>query len=235
MITAQLATIPGRVYSMLKTVKSLHGQVHYINVQCNNYSEHDINVIEASIKDWQYYQKYKPDGLAFYKADNLHGDAEKFNGVDKLEGYIFTCDDDLIYPPDYVETMIKKIEQYGRKAVITCHGRTFPDRKITSYYRDKLEGFRCLGDVQKDVQVHSGGTGVMAWHSDLWRPEMSWFMAPNMADVFIGREAKKRGIPIICIEHSEGWIKYIEQPEGSTIWEKHINDDSLQTMYWNEY
>ena len=234
MITAQLATIPNRVNSMLKTVKSLNDHVDFLNVQCNNYTEREADYIEASVKDWQYYNNFKPKGLTFYKRNNKYGDAEKFNGVDKLEGYIFTCDDDLIYPPDYVETMIKKIEQYGRKALITCHGRTFPKRKIRSYYKDKLEGFRCLGTVDQDVQVDSGGTGVMAWHSDLWRPQMDWFKAPNMADVFIAVEARKRNIPIICISHQEGWIRYIDQPEGSTIWEQHINNDELQTKYFNE-
>lgn len=199
MITAQLATIPGREESVRQTIESLINQV---------------------------------DELIIY--DNSKSDANKFNGVDKFEGYIFTCDDDLIYPPDYVKTLIDKIEKYNRKAVITCHGRTFPKRKINSYYRDKLEGFRCLGNVAEDVQVDSGGTGVMAWHSDLWRPEMSWFLSANMADVFIAVEARKRNIPIICIKHNEGWIKYIDQEPGSTIWEQHINDDSLQTKYFNK-
>lgn len=162
-------------------------------------------------------------------------DAEKFRDLDKYDGYIFTCDDDLIYPPNYVRTMIAAIERNNRKAVITCHGRTFPPRKIRSYYRDKTEGYRCLGTVDKDYYVHSGGTGVMAWHSDLWRPQMDWFKAPNMADVFIGREAHVRGIPIVCIAHKEGWIRYIDQPEGTTIWEQHVNDDTEQTRYWNEY
>lgn len=198
MITAQLATIPGREESVKKTKASLKDQVDNLFIRHNSPS-----------------------------------DAMKFFGLDKLDGYLFTCDDDLLYPPDYVETMIRKIEQYGRKALITCHGRTFPKRELKSYYRDKLEGFRCLGTVDRDVQVDSGGTGVMAWHSDLWRPEMDWFKAPNMADVFIAVEAKIRNIPIICIEHKEGWIE--STPEGYYgIWNQHINDDKLQTYYFNE-
>lgn len=205
MITAQLATIPGREESVKKTIDSLEKQVDIMSVR------------NGDLRLSQY------------------GDAEKFNGLDRFRGYLFTCDDDLLYPPDYCQTLIKKIEQYGRKALITCHGRTFPKREIKSYYRDKLEGFRCLGTVERDVQVDSGGTGVMAWHSDLWRPSMDWFKEPNMADVFIAVEAMKRNIPIICIEHQEGWID--GTPEGWTytgIWDVAHNDDGLQTYYFNE-
>lgn len=235
MITAQLATIPGRVYSVLKTVKSLNDQVDFLNVMCNNYSEHEADVIEASVSDWQYYHNFKPNGLVFRKRYNEYGDAEKFYNLDNLDGYIFTCDDDLLYPNDYIKTLIDKIEQYGRKALITCHGRTFPKRMIRSYYRDKLEGYRCLGTVEKDVQVDSGGTGVMAWHSDLWKVEMDWFKKPNMADVFIAVEAIKRNIQIICIEHKEGWIQ--GTPEGYTyrgIWDDAVNNDEFQTYYFNQ-
>lgn len=221
MITAQLATIPGREESVTKTVASLENQADEIVISWNGY-----DFARGGFLGEKFTNRYT--------TNNNLGDAEKFWAASTAKGYIFTCDDDLIYPPDYVKTMIRKIEQYGRKASITCHGRTFPKREIKSYYRDKLEGFRCLGTVERDVHVDSGGTGVMAWHSDLWRPEMDWFKAPNMADIFIAVEARKRNIPIICIEHLEGWIRYIDQAPGSTIWEKHVNDDSLQTFYFNE-
>lgn len=225
MITAQLATIPGRERSVRQTIESLVDQVDRLKVMANNVTLADVFVLA---------EEYRGRNLTVHCTTNDKGDGEKFRDLQCYDGYIFTCDDDLIYPPDYVQTMIKKIEQYGRRAVITCHGRTFQKhRKIHSYYRDKLEGYRCLGTVEQDVQVDSGGTGVMAWHSDLWRPEMSWFKASNMADVFIAVEAKKRNIPIICIEHLGGWIQ--STPEGhSGLWDKHVNDDELQTKYFNE-
>ncbi|WP_422824221.1 glycosyltransferase [Xenorhabdus thailandensis] len=37
-------------------------------------------------------------------------------------GYLFTLDDDLIYPPDYIEKLIEKIEKYERNVFICVHG-----------------------------------------------------------------------------------------------------------------
>jgi hypothetical protein len=38
--------------------------------------------------------------------------------VDKVNGYYFACDDDLIYPEDYVKIMINKIEDNKRLAIV---------------------------------------------------------------------------------------------------------------------
>lgn len=206
-----LATIPCR--DVMTTLESLRYQA---DIVCVNYNFSQLS-------------------------NQMFGDASKFlpfaNFFDGLETeeeiYCFSCDDDLIYPSNYCQVMIDAIEKYNRKAIITCHGRTFPPRRITSYYRDKLDGYRCLCDVDQDVRVDSGGTGVMAWHASLMAPAMDMFRAANMADVFVGRYAKRLRIPIICIAHGEGWIRYIDQPEGSTLWEKHCKNDELQTKYWN--
>ena len=208
---ASLATIPSRDVS--RTLESLKSQM---DVVCVNYNFTDL-------------------------ANSAFGDASKFlpfaNFFDDLpeDCYCFTCDDDLIYPPDYASEMIAAIEKYNRKAIITCHGRTFPKRKISSYYRDKLEGYRCLGRVERDVKVDSGGTGVMAWHASLMSPPINLFKSANMADVFVAGYAKQLDIPIICIAHDYEWLKYIDQPTGSTIWEKHVNNDKKQTDYFNEF
>lgn len=50
-------------------------------------------------------------------------DNGKFYAVDKIDksSYVFTVDDDIIYPKDYVRRMITKVEEYGRKAVVGVH------------------------------------------------------------------------------------------------------------------
>lgn len=203
MIVASLATIPSR--DVRATADSLKNQV---DVLCIN---HNLTSV----------------------ANAMYGDAAKFLPFRAFEGYMFSCDDDLIYPADYVRKMIEAIERYGRQAIITCHGRTFPKRQIKSYYRDKLQGYRCLGTVSHDVRVDSGGTGVMAWHSDTWMPDMGLFKLPNMADIWVAKDTKEKGIGIMCIAHEEGWIRYTHP--GDTIWDRDHEDDSKQTGIWNSF
>ena len=205
MITASLATIPTR--DATATINSLKSQVDQLIVTYN---------MTAS-------------------ANEKYGDMAKFIPLAEINGYLFTCDDDLIYPPDYVKRMVEEIEKHNRFAFITLHGRTFERRKIKSYYRDKKEGFRCLGSVEKNTIVNSGGTGVMAWHSDLFRPLKDYFKRANMADIWLAKFAKENNIPIVCIEHREGWLKYIEQPENTTIWEKKQMNDEFETKIFNSF
>lgn len=236
MITAQLATIPQRVSSMLLTVNSLNSQVDFLNVMCNNYTEREANFINASLNDWQYYRNFKPTALAFHKRNNEIGDAEKFYKVENHSGYFFTCDDDLIYPPDYVKYMISKIEQYERKAVITLHGRNYTPGRIEKYYggRNRTEAYHCLQRVEGDHKVMIGGTGVMAFHTDTLKIKYEDFKLPNMADLWMAIVCRNQNVPIMVVEHLPNWLQVGYDGED-TIWNKHYNDDSMQTEIYNKY
>jgi hypothetical protein len=205
MITASLATIPGR--SVQKTIDSLKKQVDQLFVCYNQTDVSNVNF----------------------------GDAAKFIPLQGLNGYLFTCDDDLIYPPDYIERMIEGIEKYDRKKIVTMHGRILPRRELKSYYKERLEGFRCLGLVENDVIVDSGGTGVMGWHSSLLTFDIKEFKAANMADIWVAKIAKEKGIKIVCLKHSDGWIRYVPPPDGTTIWEKKYNNDENETEIFNTF
>jgi len=235
MITAQLATIPERVSLMLKTVKSLIKQVDYINVMCNNYTHKEVDFVIASVKDWMYYHNENVDGLRFYKRNNEKSDGEKHYNIENSEpGYIFTVDDDILYPENYVEYMISKIEQYERKAVITCHGRVFGELPIYSFYRDRAAMYQCLGEVVGDHKVDCGGDGVMAWHTDTFAMRYEYVELPDMSQLWVAIACNRMGIPQVCVEHEEGWLKYLEPEQfGETIWDKHNADDSVQTNLVN--
>jgi len=53
----------------------------------------------------------------------------------------------------------------------------------------------------------------MAWRSDLFRPLKDYFKRANMADIWLAKFAKENNIPIVCIAHEEGWLKYIDNPK----------------------
>ncbi|HSH24921.1 MAG TPA: hypothetical protein VLA13_05225, partial [Massilibacterium sp.] len=104
------------------------------------------------------------DSVTVRAGDNNLGDANKFYQCDKFDGYVFICDDDLIYSHGYVDFMIEEIEKHNRKAIISLHGRIFNKFPITSYTRD-FERIFCLRGNKKEQSVHIVGTGVLAFHS----------------------------------------------------------------------
>lgn len=216
MTAAGIATIPERENELQNTLDSICPQVDVVFV----YSQRSIRT-------------HHPNVLHVQPPPNKYlGDAGKFialiNELTEAE-YFFTCDDDLIYPPDYISTLTQKINEYGQ--IITCHGRTFPHAPINSYYRDYAQKFRCMDEVPCDTYVQFGGTGCMGFKTEQFRPQH--FPTANMADIHLAIEAKKQNKKIICISHKAGWIQY--QQVSNTIYERFKFDDSIQTQFVNEY
>ena len=228
MITAQLATIPSRIESVRKTIESLLPQVDMLRVMLNG---HTFSQMHQLPHDYP--------GVEFYLKCCNKGDAEKFFGAESLSGYVLTCDDDLIYPPDYAARMVEAVDKWKGNAIVSLHGRELKQGKIASYYApsSRIEAFRCLGDVPHDHLIQHGtvGTGVMAWNADNVTIRYDWFKSPNMADIWLAVNAKQLDIPMVIAAHREGWLTYIDQPEGTTIWEQHFGNDTKQTEIWNSY
>jgi hypothetical protein len=147
------------------------------------------------------------------------------------EGYFLSIDDDLIYPPNYVEYMVGKSKEYGDNKVITIHGRNFSKFPVGSYYRSATERYSCLTKVKNDVKVQFGGTGVMCFHSSLLKIPLSYFRVANMADVWVGKYCIENNIEIICAKHDEGYIGYTRPT--STIYDEHSRNDRIQTLVAN--
>ena len=197
MITAQLASIPSRENSLKLTVESLRNQVDKILVALNGYDH-----IPEFLNNGE-----------FVMLDNSRGDAAKFFDVEYLQDYIFTCDDDIIYPANYVSYMISKIKEH--RSIVSLHGRIFP-RPYISYTVG--ESLHYLREVKNDTLIDLGGTGVMAWHSDIFKVRYSDFTQANMADVFVAKLAYEQGVSMVCASHPEGFIKHVYYKD--TIWNR---------------
>jgi hypothetical protein len=174
------------------------------------------------IPDFFYHKK-----INLFFTDNSIGDAFKYLNLIKVDGYYFSIDDDLIYPPTYVSDTIKRCKEFNNKKVVTYHGRNFPSFPISSYYRSASERYSCLSKVKNDVKVQFGGTGVMCFHTSLMKIPIDYFKNPNMADVWIGKYCIENNIEIICLKHDEGYMKYI--PQKTTIYNEASKSDKIQT------
>lgn len=207
--------------SISKTIESIYNQCDIINLSVNDYHIYD------DIPDIFYDKK-----INLIITDNSKGDAFKFSRLVDENGYFFTVDDDLIYPKNYTEYMIDKFNQYGGESIITLHGRNFNRFPINSYYNSKGDRYHCLDTIKKDVKVQFGGTGVMCFHTNLLKVGLDYFKHPNMADIWISKIAKEKGIPITCVSHDKNYLSYIKQTE--TIFDSHLNNDEIQTNIVNE-
>lgn len=210
MVTANIATLPDRERQLVKTVESLYNQVDKINIYLNDYQK---------IPDWCYDTKIRT------RMTKNVGDVGKFmfNEV----GYYFSCDDDIIYPTNYVKTLKVKIKDN----IVTIHGKNFKT-PIKSYYHDAMDKIRCDNELTQDTRVQIPGTGVMAYHTDTIKFTQEDFKRPNMADIWVGIKANQLNIPIICIAHPSNWVR-LQETKGS-IWLDHHEKDEIQTQLIND-
>jgi len=214
-VRAQIASIPARIRSLENAIKSLQPQVNNIQVVLNNYDRlPDIS-----------HRKVK-----YIHMTNEFGDAAKFYGVEEFDGYFFSCDDDLIYPPDYVQRMIAAINQHH--CLVTMHGKIFKQRPIGSYHHG-AEKFRCLGSVDIDTYVDVAGSGCAAFHTDDLKLKLSDFQKPNMADIWLSKIAHEQGVKILCLAHPVGYFGYNHHEDN--IYDNNHRNESYQTELINTF
>jgi len=154
------------------------------------------------------------------RADNA-----KFHALDYIDEpcFMFLLDDDLIYPTDYVETMIKAIQEFD--CIITLHGRLLIGEGLNYYKAHK--SFHCLGTVQESIVIDVAGTGVTAFDTRYFYPKgLAGDTRLRMSDLLFSLEAAKQKKTIGVLQHKAGWIKHINNRE--TIFDTESKDCRIQ-------
>lgn len=192
-----MATMPPRVRALEDAIKSILPQCDKFNIYLNSF---DIKATPTFLnnKKIKVYRSEKEAGDI--------GDVGKFYCCEEWNGYAFTIDDKYIYPPDYAKRMIETIERYGRKAVISCHGRIVK-QNCRSYYNDPAKMFALAGEIDKDTFSHELGTGCMALHTDTFKFDLGIFLYTNISDILVSMALQRAKIPILMMKHKIGWVK----------------------------
>jgi hypothetical protein len=137
-------------------------------------------------------------------------DNGKFYVIEKYKNTpctILLCDDDLIYPYNYIEKCIKEIERH--KCIISFHGRKLLGMG-RNYYRQH-KSFACLNNYPQTCEIDVSGTGCTAFKNSYFNPhQLHEATDKRMSDLVFGLEAAKFGKKIMHIGHNGNWIQ--QQP-----------------------
>jgi GT2 family glycosyltransferase/GR25 family glycosyltransferase involved in LPS biosynthesis len=194
-ICASMASVAGREAMVVDAVLSLYPFVDKVRVYLNNYSS-------------------VPEGLKLPRVEIVrsqqygdNGDAGKFFWVeDKQYPLNLVCDDDLIFPPDYVPQMVAALKRCGNKAVVGIHG-VLLKQPSPSYYDERFRHVRRYPHANReDCQVHVLGTGAVLYDRRTLKLERRDFQYRNMADIWLMEQCQKQGIPSICIARPRNWV-----------------------------
>lgn len=210
-VVVWIATIPEREMFLEKTIASLIDQVDEINVGLNNYKY----VPEYLLNN----PKIRPVLL-----DNKRWDAAKYFFVHEYQWYYFTCDDDLAYPPDYVSTMIKRINKLWKdKCIVSVHWHHF--KKLmgnVDVHRD-MQHYYYFNDLISDVAIpaHIIGTGVAAYHTDALLLHYQDFAEPNKADEQMAVITRIQWVQPYIIPHKWNRVTNLDPNEDTpALWRK---------------
>lgn len=202
---AGLAAIPSRELALKRVVNSLVHQVDQLGVYLNG---------------WNYIPEFLNHPKVVVAMSQNHGDlgdAGKFFWINDFEGYYFSCDDDLVYPSDYVQRIIDKIKYYDYKAVVGWHGSVVSD-SFKDYYDPKdRRVFSYSAGRPFDLDVHILGTGVLGFHSSTIKVSLQDFERPNMADIFFARLGQEQKVKFVVMEHKPKEIETIEEFQEDSI------------------
>jgi len=218
---AGIASLPDRIKCLEETIFSLYDQVDKIIVGLNNYNE------------IPHFLKMKK--IDSYLLDNSLGDAAKFFKIDDYTNdYYFACDDDIIYPNNYCDTLIKKCELY--KSVIGLHG-VIVIKPVNSYYKNR-KVYHGFNELSSDIEVDLVATSSCLIDTSLLKISLSDFPIPNMADIWLGDLCKQQNVKSYAIKRKNKWLKYSEYMSDKwTIYDdfktKKDNEQTKIVTQWN--
>jgi len=149
-------------------------------------------------------------------------DLHKFKWIpDNEDEYYFTLDDDILYPDDYVNRTLAKMQEH-RGCIITYHGRQLVGKDLPYYTGHKSHTF-AQGQYQ-DIRIDVAGTGVCAFDTRYFRPiglhQDNFVM---MSDLGMSLYAAREGVKIMSCTKEYSWIRTIDVIDNRSIFELYKN------------
>jgi glycosyltransferase involved in cell wall biosynthesis len=219
-VVLSLCSIPERQALLQRTLASLASQVDEVHLYLDRYTAVPsfISVIHPKV---HVVRSQDAPGLR---------DNGKFLPLLSLAQpcYFFTADDDIEYPPDYVNAMLAKLEHYGGQAVVGVHGVLVPDQ-AEGYFSSWRRVFLFSKGLAKDQLVNNLGTGTVAFDTSCL-PGLDYrkFAHAGMADLYLSVFCKRQGVPMVAVARPDDWLK--EQPSGSpTLYTEFSQNDANQS------
>lgn len=199
-IYAGMATVAGNEVALRSAVMSLLPQVDRLFLYLNGYSEVPPFLERLERVTCQ----LDPTGTRY-------GDAGKFWGLEQIKDAIYlTCDDDIIYPQDYVQRMTEALAELKGRAVVCVHGSLLVQPMENFYASGSRSVLHFAGELIRRRQVHVPGTGTCAFHSSIVNIGLDQFEAPNMADIWLTKFMTENHLVAYAVAHKGLWLQPLE-------------------------
>jgi hypothetical protein len=219
-----MASLPDRRKTLIKSLNSLIEQVDTVQIAVN----YDLDPLQKNLA------RAIPN-VKFIEHDNSLQDGARFINANAKPGYCLVCDDDIFYPPDFVQTMINWHTVVG--GFVTVMGKVLKPRPLQSYYKGWAANYRTFDKIDQLQRVDIPGCCGILWHTKEVTVNESNMIIPN-SDVCVGALAKELSIPCHVVPHAADWLTNLmpELPKDTlSIFGKYRKNDKIQTDYINKW
>lgn len=222
-VTVAMASYPARRSGMLRVVEAMLPQCDKLYLYLNNYDDDVLDEI-ASIDGSDKVEAVLAGtchkaGVKRELRDLRNNGKLYFVSKKDIPGYYFTVDDDILYPEDYVETMLAHLKAFDDKVIVTTHGCRYmldnSNRVATSAGETLFVTYIGLCDpCGRYVFLHECGNGVSAWHPNRLASKANRFTPPDVDDVDprdgddarMAVTAQYSHTPIVRIPTHSNWV-----------------------------
>jgi hypothetical protein len=220
-----MGTIPDRISILELSINSIIKQVDRLYISLNDWNKNEIPIFIRNNKKIKY-------TICNNSGINV---CERWLFCKNFKSFdlIFCIDDDILYPPDYVEKMTSKLAVYNNKAFITVHGYSYIDFPINDFIKDKKDFCHFKSEVKISKKVSVPGVGTMLSPASLIDIDKISFI-PYNNDLCMSKYARDMNIPIICIEREANWLSPISQNIGNKVFKLKEKNRDKQTKIINE-
>src|SRR6056297_8425 len=208
MIIANLATFPARERNWHRVLTSIAHQVDRVNVIFN-----EASAVPEIVAEF-------PNVHGIVPTNDLKDTGKFFPEVSK-DDWVFTIDDDIIYPPDYVRRSIAALNETKLGlAVGGYHGSIYQKpRYLKSRFlqglikgdgnyivnRRRIFGFSFAQDAS--IIVDQLGTGATFMTGEAYPAFSKVAFGQRFIDVAAAKYWFDEGIPLVCLKRPENWIQ----------------------------
>lgn len=197
-----MASFPLRRVSLEATLQSILPQLDILILYLNDYDD---------VPDFARHPKIRAI-LSKDALGDLRDNGKFFDLPQDDCSYIFTFDDDLIYPSNYTARLVHQIELLGRSCVVGLHGVIFPYENFTQLGQRTV--FHFMHEAPGKF-VDLLGTGTTAWHSSLLKPSLRDFSTTGICDLWFAALCARLDIPLYSVPRGYRWVDEFAKYEVS--------------------
>lgn len=214
-IIVGLASYLARESGMLEVVGRIAPQCDEMHVALNGYVGEDLKRVARKL------DALENVVYTAYTGDEDLGCQNKFRAIDicDKDDYFLTVDDDLRYPENYVNTMVKNCDLFSGEAVVSCHGTKYacPFDKIDTTAKFAKRAIT-VGESPEMFRADIVGCGTFCCQPKKIGLDFSAFNATKNTgdDELLAVWAHKVDVPLLVVTHGRRWIGLNEKMNSTT-------------------